>query len=125
MKIIIISIVILSVFQSTLSLKCYSCNFPLLKINGQQLLDGVEEEDRRCAHPRQMSCPISTVCGKLSANQNGAVVKHCWNEHACKEHEEKGEKLDCCKNDLCNASDNLFENKLKYFTLVYVWKLLY
>ena len=113
MKFVLMTIGLLSIFHAVSSLKCYYCNHPQFDYN-----------DLQCTHQTQIDCPQGTACAKSFSKDR--VMKYCIVENTCPVLDEtftvRSEGVEvttkCCKDNLCNGSENLFQNKVFYFTLV-------
>ena len=113
MKFALMTIGLFSIFHAVFSLKCYSCNAPEFDFN-----------DKQCTHITQVECHYGAVCAKMSSYVNGEnyVAKGCRFENSCQgdEFTENIEGVDittnCCKNNYCNGSENVFQNKVVLYT---------
>ena len=114
MKFILISVGIFSIFHTVLSLKCYNCNHPQFDFS-----------DVQCAHPTQVECQSGEVCGKANSYGEMFVAKGCEPENTCRPGDEFTESakgvdvtINCCKSDLCNASESILQKKIVHYALI-------
>ena len=106
-----------SIFHAVLSLECYSCNNPEFDYN-----------DLNCTHPTPFHCPRGSVCAKSFINYNGEkfVTKYCARREICKVAEftvnVTGDEIttSCCKSNLCNGLENIFQNKVEHYTFILI-----
>ena len=111
MKIILMSIGLFSLFQTGLSTRCYSCNAESLNFN-----------DLQCNHPEQVLCDYDFICAKLS--HTIVVIRGCIKQSNCKAKEftftgKNGTDLlvNCCDENYCNGSENIFQSKVFFLLL--------
>ena len=89
-------------------MKCYICKYEQFIYN-----------DPLCTIPTEIGCPRGYICRKGTPYRN-VVVKSCTSKVTCQRGDEftvnlKGIDViaSCCKNDLCNESESILQNKYR------------
>ena len=108
MKFLLVSIVILCLFNFAFSTKCYKCN-------------GIEE----CASPEEDDCGEGYSCltervflGKELSGMKKYCIYKCIKKEWSTSYHVFEVKLTCCEGDLCNGSGNLSKTNLLFFAVV-------
>ena len=117
MKFLLVFIIVLCLFNSAFSTKCYKC-------------DGIEE----CASPEEEDCGEGYSCltervflGKEFSRIKKYCIWKCIKEEWSSSLHLLELKFTCCEGDLCNASGNLSKTNLMIFAVIFqaVLKLFY
>ena len=123
MKIILMSIALFGLFQAVISTRCFSCNWDV-----QAKKISLNSTDLQCYNPIEVLCVPGTVCGKMSHEEEGqsVVIKSCFWEDSCPAEEYsltdkdgRDRLVNCCNENFCNGSENVFITKLFFLLLLY------